>query len=527
MLYSFFSKVLSYRGLFDFARQFLHAYTMDFITSTMTVNIFNNVSWYISPLVEVVCLALKGALLFKLYEVTTKAKRNRHFYYFVTILATGLITHLSLLFLHLGNDPSSFISPRFFNSLLRIELGTLTVQFFVFLTFFKEFSSQQIRSKLFSLFYMVAAALSGLYVAYYIGWGCYTYATGIIETSDLGRTLALFHQGFFLLEGVVALLVMQYNYRKESVALLRHHMRTLGLYFMAPYVLGKITETDFFAPTMSLGSGTMTLNLISTVFTSLWLTAMLFYISKKLVGMRFLNIRPHVASNTSGKFDFFEVFKTALGKLGAITHQEEVLPVTKEFFEGVFKIPQDRISLHFRTSPEHMHDEALESQHQRHYVEEILSADTAAHKAVVDYTHRLKVLIRDEIEFTHFSSPAGPEKEKLSGVIEFLRTLGADIFLPIYSDAKLVAYLIVERGARVDRLFTDVERDEMLIYCNYLGSLIYLLGTMNLETLQARERALRLEAFKKGRLLALLKQSVYPFVGVGKTRKVGVLTYKK
>ena len=242
--------------------------------------------------------------------------------------------------------------------------------------------------------------------------------------------------------------------------------------------------------------------------------------------MRFLNIRPHVASNTSGKFDFFEVFKTALGKLGALTHADEVVPVTKEFFEGVFKIPKERVSLHFRSSLEHMHDEASSGQHQRHYVEETLSVDTAAHKAVVDYTHQLKVLIRDEIEFTHFSTPPGAEKESLGAVVEFLQHLNADIFLPIYSDAKLVAYLIVDRGARADRLFTDVERDEMLIYCNYLGSLIYLLSTMNLETLQARERALRLEAFKKERLLGLLKQSVYPFVGIGKTRKIGVLTYK-
>jgi len=114
----------------------------------------------------------------------------------------------------------------------------------------------------------------------------------------------------------------------------------------------------------------------------------------------------------------------------------------------------------------------------------------------------------------------------LENVIKFLYELKADVFLPVYSDSKLVAAIVIDRDARPKRFYTDVERDEMLIYGDYLGSVLYLLTHMNLDTILQQQRALESEVYKKNKAMSLFKKGVYTFLEKGKKHGVGVLTYK-
>jgi len=49
----------------------------------------------------------------------------------------------------------------------------------------------------------------------------------------------------------------------------------------------------------------------------------------------------------------------------------------------------------------------------------------------------------------------------------------------------------------ITEFYTDVDRDEMLIYVNYLGTIVYFLTHMNLDAVLQREHNLKVSSYKK------------------------------
>ena len=57
------------------------------------------------------------------------------------------------------------------------------------------------------------------------------------------------------------------------------------------------------------------------------------------------------------------------------------------------------------------------------------------------------------------------------------------MFLPIYERNSIIAYIIIERNARPENLFTNKERDEMLVFTSYLSNIINILKYSNIEAM--------------------------------------------
>src|SRR5690606_24227143 len=127
-----------------------------------------------------------------------------------------------------------------------------------------------------------------------------------------------------------------------------------------------------------------------------------------------------------------------------------------------------------------------------------------------------------EIDFTHFYDEC--EKSKL--ILHFLRTINADIFLPIYENDKLIAYIIVERHARTGNFYSNVERDELIVFSSYLGNIINLLQNQRLETLIEQEQSLRKELYHKHQEISQYKESIRSFIRKSKAQHIGILFYK-
>ena len=71
-----------------------------------------------------------------------------------------------------------------------------------------------------------------------------------------------------------------------------------------------------------------------------------------------------------------------------------------------------------------------------------------------------KILIYDELDFSHFYEPIPQTKI----VLDFVQLIKADIFVPIYDKDKLIAYIIVDRFARLDQFYKDIEYDEWRVF---------------------------------------------------------------
>ena len=76
------------------------------------------------------------------------------------------------------------------------------------------------------------------------------------------------------------------------------------------------------------------------------------------------------------------------------------------------------------------------------------------------------------------------------------------------------------------KLFTNKERDEMLVFTSYLSNIINILKYSNLEALHQRHKELTEELYHKHQEINQYKESIRSFMRSNKERKIGILFYK-
>ena len=146
---------------------------------------------------------------------------------------------------------------------------------------------------------------------------------------------------------------------------------------------------------------------------NMFLTFAIYYCSRKVMGLRFLNFQEHVQAHH--KFSFIDNFKDVLEQLSYATSLQELGHITQTFFKDAFGIPLRRVTLHVRQLSAIQTDTlapraATKTESQAEYL--FGSGDTQLN----NFIFSTKVLIQDEIAFSHFY-----EKDRSSNsVLSFL-----------------------------------------------------------------------------------------------------------
>ncbi|MGB8367412.1 MAG: sigma 54-interacting transcriptional regulator [Candidatus Babeliales bacterium] len=220
----------------------------------------------------------------------------------------------------------------------------------------------------------------------------------------------------------------------------------------------------------------LTDNYTAAGLSALLLSLGLLYSSRKIMGLRFLNLSRYVYAPP--KPDFVTHFKTILEKLSEVVSTYELQPIVQQFLQQALQISSEKSVLYLR--PLEIPYELPEQIPGVHYhthaeVEKFLNLGESATKKLMK---KENILIYDEISFSHFYDQTA-EHEKL---LQFLDSINADIFLPLYYKNSLIAYIVVERHTR-KKLYDSAERDEMLMFAGYLSSTINILYSRREEIL--------------------------------------------
>jgi hypothetical protein len=241
------------------------------------------------------------------------------------------------------------------------------------------------------------------------------------------------------------------------------------------------------------------------------LTYMTYYCASKMVNLRFLNIKDHVHSKKN--FNFIDDFKEVLEQLGTATTMQEIAFITQEIFHKAFKVPLRATTLHACTYQQDKNKSAIATT-----VDTVLSScDNQLSCAI----HSKKILMYDETAFDNFYD----KDEQSSSILAFLDNIGADICIPIFNQQKIIGCIIVERNARHE-LYCNVERDEMIVFAQYLGNIINLLQNRNLENIFASEKEMREELFSKHQEINQYKESMRTFLHNNRHTHIGIIFYK-
>ena len=305
--------------------------------------------------------------------------------------------------------------------------------------------------------------------------------------------------------------------RSQEVPIILVHQLKYLMYFFIPYVVMETanhhcsylgTFVPFIFPYKYL------LFTITTILS----TIAIYVLSKKIMGFRFLNIRKDVASHDT--FNFLVQFKDILEQVSYATALHELGHLTQTFYKRAFHIPLSKTALYIRRKgttngmPPLKENSAVMAT-----VESFL---TTENETLLTMFSSLKILIRDEIHFSHFYDNDPVQGE----ILQFLDAIHADIFLPIYERETMIAYIIIDRHARISTLFTNKERDEMLVFTTYLSNIITIVTHSTLEALQQRYKSLTDELYHKHQEINQYKESIRSFMRAGTERKIGILYYK-
>lgn len=309
----------------------------------------------------------------------------------------------------------------------------------------------------------------------------------------------------------ISLIITILKLRSSSIPkILKKQTKVFIQVLIAPGVLSDFIQLYPFGFSSTFIANNYAVVSISTIS----LTCAMYYCSRKIMGLRFLNFKSHVQSPY--KYTFIDKFKGVLEQLSHATSVNELGHITQNFFSTGINIPLRRTMLYIRKNDTYK-EETTDTIERT--TENFLNTHS---QEICSFVNDSKILIYDEIAFSHFYE----ETEHSQIMLNFLDSIHADVFLPVYEKQKVIAYIIVERFARSHELYSDVERDEMIVYASYLGNVINLLQNRNLSVLIQQEKELQEELYHKHQEINQYKESIRSFIRDAQQKKIGIIFYK-
>ena len=323
----------------------------------------------------------------------------------------------------------------------------------------------------------------------------------------------------------ITVFVALHSLRRAKIpSILHHQLRIFVQFLLAPHLIANLCQVYPF----SFIIGSLANNLAAVSISGIFLTLALYYCARRIIGLRFLNIHSHVYEHNSHKFNFVNDFKNTLEDLGNVSSTREIKLIVQHFFHRAFGIATGSTSLYVRnlqhsTSLAEPDQPAISQQEIA--VENFIGTTKLESATTNDVLASLRVcpiFIRDEIEYNNFYE----QTEARNAILAFLDSINADIFLPIYENGRIIASIVIERNARPKKLYTNIERDEMLVFAGYLSKIINLLQNRNLNELLKQRKDIIEELYLKHQEINQYKESIRSFLRTNKDNSFGLLFYK-
>lgn len=451
-----------------------------------------------------VAFGLKSLNLFMLARRETQTTAKQPWFFLLGLLASNMIIDFVWIvkLIQIIYTPSINIAPLLF---IRIAWGMWAVQYLCLALFIESLVKKRLILK---VRHKILIFLSGLFLIYFVGLGIF-YISSRPDLEFQMLSLETLYNLFILLP--ISFFAAIHRIQNNLVPrILIKQLKLLMLVCIIPiWITDAIQALPFnFSPTFVTNSYS------AVGFSTLLIACLTFYCTRRIIGLRFLNMQTHVASPE--RLNFTNNFKALLERFASITNMQELSHISQSFFKESFNIPLNKTRLFIRTtkSDEVPHDQV------RSLTETFLSTHE---KSICEIMFKAKILIHDEIAFNNFYE----ETKETSTLLRFLEAINADIFLPIYDKEKLVGYIIIDRFARnTNEFYSDIEQDEFLIFANYLANIINLIQHRNLNELIHQEKVLREELYKKHQEAHQYKESIRSFMRNNKQKAIGIVFYK-
>lgn len=457
-----------------------------------------------------------GSFLFQLFLIISifsskirKQTNSQEFIYLILLLGISILGNFYWI-VRILNKLEIFSISRYTQVFLsRIIWSTSAFQYAILERFIKCITRKNFNSYIHYLQQIMGFGLS-LFFAY-IAFFHYQLIS-ITDRSFYEVKTAQLIYVYVLFAGIYTISHILYTLHKKRLPLiLFKQLKFVTFFLLIPYLFFILLTINPFTFNLSY----LTHNYIIKSATTIIWTACLFACSRRLLGLRFLNIKKHV--EPTQRLSFINDFKGVLEQLSQATTTTELKYITQNFFTQAFGIPSSRVTLVMRMP------DIADQENQSSNLENFLTHTLQKNMQLAHDLLNKKIIICDEIEFTHYYEPTGLNETYIS----FSHAIHADIFLPVYQNEKIIGCIIVSEKARPNQLYTSAERDEMLVFTRYLGTIMHLMRHRNLDAMLVREKSLMEELYHKHQKINHYEESIRSFIRQSNERSIGIIIYKQ
>ena len=484
-------------------------------------NIFSQLHMFLSSppfllSVLLISCALKVFILIKLILKHSRASRSPlSLYFLIGILISTLTQEFDFALGLIKNIFFNNFNHTFFIFSRRMAWVSVTLQYQFFGLFIESIVTKDFKLK---LRHKIFLTISLLFSLFFIA----------IAFIDIGRFRM---EEKYILEFGIQKLVSFYAYYPLMITslisaiwqlktallprLLHKQLKLLLSMVIIPFWIFDLIQISPFI--FSINLSWLNTGYASASLSTILITIAIFYCSKKMLGLRFLNLSHQVQSPIDR--NFMENFKTILERFSHVTSMQELTHITQGFFKEAFSIPYNRVHLHIRSAAQQPYMPQQEDGSTVALVEAFMSTHS---KGMCAFIKKNGILVYDELAFSDFYEST----YESARAVAFLDGIQGDIFLPIYEKNTMIAYIVVDRFARLNTFYTSTEYDEMLIYVRYLSNIINLMQNKNLDVLIKQEKDLQEELYAKHQEINQYKESIRSFLRNKKHKNIGIIFYK-
>ncbi len=394
--------------------------------------------------------------------------------------------------------------------IVRIAWGCSIIQYQALSIFIESLSKKNysipIQQKLFFMFSALLAIL-------FFGFAFFDISC---DASDKRSAIELFLRDYIipsynLFLPVMSIIILIFRMKTKDFPQILHRQFTLFLQLLSIPIISDFLQIF---PFVSRSFDWVANSFAVVGLSASILTIALYYYSKKISELRFLNVNDNVSQHLTNPL--LEDFRSTLELLGAVTNAKELKHITASFFKGTFYIPIQKTFLSIRQTNHSQTNNTYEIHSTESLTEAFISTNTELFETFIAQ-HR--ILMYDEIEFSNFYH----ENEISKQIAYFLDTINADIFIPIYHNSHYIAYIIIEKHARPKKLYTQFEQDQMILYATYLGNIIHLLQHKKYEQNNVLKQNVNRLLNQQKHELNLYQESIKKYYG---RTAVGIICYR-
>lgn len=381
------------------------------------------------------------------------------------------------------------------------------------------------RTAQFSLFQKMLSCISVGFCLFFVGTAIFNFnCISDVNRLPIEYTIETIIPLYCLFVLLLPNLITAWRHARQSdlPLILKQQVVTLIKWLLVPKMISDFIQTvpqmGFYKPLFLVNS--FSFSCLAVIFS----TAAFYFCAKKLIGLRFLTFKsskPH----PDAKLTFIHDFKNTLNRLSTVTTLEELSHITQIFFKDTLHVPFNKTKLFIRKTDPIIEEVPVEQPNPLPMEPSALvEAFLATHQStLLNILKESPVLMYDEIAFTNFYNPTVTQ----TTILQFLDALNADLFLPLFESQTLTGYIIIERYARGGNLFyTNLERDEMIVFATYLGAIMNIIKNKNLELLIEREQQLKNSLYEKMHEIDQFKESIRSFIRTNNHNQIGVITYQ-